>query len=841
MAAGASGALASPYVEFITKGLDQLQDGLDVVKGNLDLVDEAGKSLGDNINAAFGSMTAKLTTTKAEVIALEAALASGKYDQFAKEMVKNTAALEKLQAQAKLVDLTKELEYKDPTTVSEMQKLNSELAIMQKKAANMDLKIGVNLGVLQEAQQEMAKLNAETRELERPLKVGAQLEGMAVAVDEAKVKLEALKQAVASGDYAKYANEMAQIAAEMKKVEAAGNASVDALKKQQGGIGSWAQFYKDKIAGVVQTIVGTLQGALQRATQSIQSNLVSPIAIGAAVAGLQMVTAAAHSWVSAGLSGTSQGNALSMQFTLLSHQIAGVFVPTINLVIHSIERLTAWFRSLDGNQQAMIRRWVEAAAVMVVVSQIAGRIAPIFISMIGTIIGGVVTATATITSTIIPAIITIASAASTAAAVVAAKMALATAGISLVLGVIATVVTGLLSLGVAGTAMGAGIVVGTSTGRSALASLFQAFGPVIAAIRQIVSTVGSILGPALEEIAAATTGMFRGIDAGPLRAMVGQLVDVLRGAMPIIVAIAIGVINVVSWIIKAGMAVASFANQFGGAKIALGALAAALAIALVPVVVILTSIATLLAAMAVLLTPIVVVFGAIATAAGIVVYVVTRIVKAVWPLFDAIGRVVVAIYEVVAAIVGPLVSAFGQLAGLMSPLELIGAIFDSFLNSLTVIASFLGSVLIGTISLAIQAMAGFADMLGRILERIPGMGAIGRGLRDMARELRAIDLRMNQPASPRPPAQGANGRTDVSAVGGNFEQAQDLFRRIQEASIKTDAQRQISLLGQIAANTTPQGQPTVFQQVQLAGASTVASAGANVGMAVGGMGGGAGN
>src|SRR5438477_1521947 len=65
MSAG-SGTLAKQYVEFLATGLTELQDGLNVVRGNLSSVDDAGKAMGEHITGEFSGMTSKLISAKAD-------------------------------------------------------------------------------------------------------------------------------------------------------------------------------------------------------------------------------------------------------------------------------------------------------------------------------------------------------------------------------------------------------------------------------------------------------------------------------------------------------------------------------------------------------------------------------------------------------------------------------------------------------------------------------------------------------------------------------------------------------------------------------------------------------
>lgn len=70
---------------------------------------------------------------------------------------------------------------------------------------------------------------------------------------------------------------------------------------------------------------------------------------GAAILGFS-----AYGMFSAGLSGTSEGFAISHRFQLLAREITQLFLPAIRAVIDWLGRLVEWFRRLSGLQQRMI-------------------------------------------------------------------------------------------------------------------------------------------------------------------------------------------------------------------------------------------------------------------------------------------------------------------------------------------------------------------------------------------------------------------------------------------------------------------------------------------------------
>lgn len=55
----------------------------------------------------------------------------------------------------------------------------------------------------------------------------------------------------------------------------------------------------------------------------------------------------------AGISATAEGNRLSFMWLMFSRQIAGIFLPVVNLAINALSTLTQWFKSLTGEGQSI--------------------------------------------------------------------------------------------------------------------------------------------------------------------------------------------------------------------------------------------------------------------------------------------------------------------------------------------------------------------------------------------------------------------------------------------------------------------------------------------------------
>lgn len=80
-------------------------------------------------------------------------------------------------------------------------------------------------------------------------------------------------------------------------------------------------------------------------------------------------------FIRSGLQGTAQGELLSLRMQMLSREIANLFLPAINAAVNGLVRLTEWFRSLSGQQQESIARWVAVGTSVLGVSIILPKVA----------------------------------------------------------------------------------------------------------------------------------------------------------------------------------------------------------------------------------------------------------------------------------------------------------------------------------------------------------------------------------------------------------------------------------------------------------------------------------
>jgi hypothetical protein len=618
----------------------------------------------------------------------------------------------------------------------------------------------------------------------------------------------------------------ASVNSELAAVDKA--AAWDRQVKTLGTLGAYLDAAKGKIAGIASGLASMagsgIAGAGAAVGQLNQQLAATPVAIGAAVAGFQMLTNSARSWVSAGLAGTGHGNLMQAQFQQLSQQIAGVFVPTINMVTHAVTDLAAWFRRLTGDQQGVIRRFVEAGAAMVVVHLALTKVTGMVISFVGTMIAGMVAAAGSILTTLVPAFLTLVSEVVAGSVTMASAIGFASAGISTILGVVGAVASALLSLGIAGTTVGVGLAVGTQSGRSALGELLAALRPVADAFRTVFQGLSAAIGPVLEQlggrvgavmqrVAAALTGLFE--RAGPAIASVGVIlssigdavgglmesvagaVEGLGGPMLSVFGAVAGVVatlvewgvRVVSWIVDAGSAVArwlaSWVTIEGVINVVKGVLATLAAI-LLPIAV---NIGLIFAAVVVALSPLIAIVVAIGAAFAGVAYVIGRVVTALRPAWEAVYAIGVGVWEVVKAVGGALFDAIGSLFG---GLGTIGETFDGWMVTLREIAQFIAVGMVSAANSLVQVLATVARGLATLaagMDAVLGTNLASR-LNALADRLAAIRISVGGPAAaPGVANREGAARTDVQQAGGNFEAAESLFKRINETAGRTQAEQ----------------------------------------------------
>lgn len=191
-------------------------------------------------------------------------------------------------------------------------------------------------------------------------------------------------------------------------------------------------------------------------------------------------TGALLGFIRAGLAETAQGEQISLQMRLISREIAGLFAPAINTVVHKLAQVRGWFQSLTGDQQAFIANTVTA-----------GVAALGFAVVLPKIVSGI--------------------------EAVGSAMKVVMAANPILLAVAAVV----------------GLLAATEEGREAFASLFEAFVPIIETVVDLVKDLAkafsSVLAPVLKFIASllkpivqAVGGVLRFVTGGNIRTLADE-------------------------------------------------------------------------------------------------------------------------------------------------------------------------------------------------------------------------------------------------------------------------------------------------------------------------------
>jgi hypothetical protein len=244
-------------------------------------------------------------------------------------------------------------------------------------------------------------------------------------LDETNKSAELLKKALDSGAYAKVSQQVAAANAQLDQLNARAR-QID-LEARFGKIGAMAILAKEKSGQLFDVI---RQGVA--------------LVAGPAAIGFGILTGTIMGFVRAGLDGSVQGYRLNLMFSMLSKEIAGVFLPVVERVTDWIQSAVGWFQRLTGQQQAMLR----------VTTLVAAGVLGVTVAVGGLIIAGI-----GLTSTIL----------SMAAAMTALDITLA--GIPILIGV---VVTGLAAIGVGTTAAAGGLYVMGQRGASIMEKLQNA-------------------------------------------------------------------------------------------------------------------------------------------------------------------------------------------------------------------------------------------------------------------------------------------------------------------------------------------------------------------------------
>lgn len=116
---------------------------------------------------------------------------------------------------------------------------------------------------------------------------------------------------------------------------------------------------RDKLTTFAGINFGALHRGLEKAREHIGRLTVGLTAFsGIASRAFLVAQTSLLGFIFAGLRGTSVGEAMGVRMTLLSRQIAAIFLPQIMKVVDWLGKLVLWFQRLTGHQQASLRRWI---------------------------------------------------------------------------------------------------------------------------------------------------------------------------------------------------------------------------------------------------------------------------------------------------------------------------------------------------------------------------------------------------------------------------------------------------------------------------------------------------
>jgi hypothetical protein len=252
----------------------------------------------------------------------------------------------------------------------------------------------------------------------------------------------------------------------------------DAIIKERGYTGVQATLFK----GLVQThlALGKFGGQLQRVQEAF-----APLSSAAGTA-FKMLAGGVMGFVVAGLRGTQEGNALTQRFTMLSREIAGIFLPVIRGAISAVEKVFTWLHKLSGAQQHNIMNFVLATTSGLGLAKVLS----------GPLLGGLQAALRGI-------------------------QALITGAITL------DTVTGFIlpAIGAVVVAIGA-LAVGTDAGREGLKDLYDIFAGYVSAVQPIIDVFSDFIG----QLGLSKTAILALIPAiGPVLAVLDAFKEPLLG------------------------------------------------------------------------------------------------------------------------------------------------------------------------------------------------------------------------------------------------------------------------------------------------------------------------
>lgn len=334
--------LAESYIEFVAKGLDQVEAGIN----NLATTTQ-NTALGvQALSAEFENYAARnktaIESTKIQLAAFEKV--AGK----AKDLM--VAGIQLSEVEAKLTVAQKALENSLLKTNSAFQKSANNITNL----ANQERLLGA----------ENAALVAKMQSVDKTaIKLAAAEMKASQATDLAtkKLQLEARQLNLISGEFAK-ASKGAEALAKMEEKLAAKELKIvnkisgkpPAEKESTEGPKNLEQQIKiktdggEKAIGLIDKIKGKLQGMQMAAL----------IAGGAIAGSVGMLTRAASA-------GTVEGDQLAKSYEIAGKVIGDIFAPYVRLTTELIGKLTAYWQSLSSGIKSSIAKWAMLTAAAV--------------------------------------------------------------------------------------------------------------------------------------------------------------------------------------------------------------------------------------------------------------------------------------------------------------------------------------------------------------------------------------------------------------------------------------------------------------------------------------------
>ncbi len=563
------------------------------------------------------------------------------------------------------------------------------------------------------------------------------------------------------------------------------------------------------IAKGLEKVLGQIKG-LREQLLAIPSQIgvevkpVNEVALGASIVLMQRLVDSTQSWVRAGMAGTGMGNLLTVQMQYLSREIASVFLPLMRSVSDILERVTVYFRSLTGDQQHSIRKWIETSAAILLVANVVPRLVSGLVSVVMPVVNLTVAtwqvgmarigaASTSASATVSAASATAAAASVSAAATVsgaAATAATATSAAATLMSTALTVATAGLNLLIgAAIALGTSLVVGTEGGRQSLGQfakwaagvakqVVDTFEQIWAAAEPLWKGLVSIVSTAWQQISAATSRVWSSV--------VSIFNSVWNAIKPLL--------ETVSQLAEAFASPMFEAARIGWALIEATVQGAAAAIS-----VLMATTRPLLGLFRITLAPVIALFeflgkvigkvsdwigsvsSQLSSSFGGMASLFNSIFEPIIPLFDEIYNAVVEISRVLG---DELLSALGEAGRMFGDLfggwdEFLKAFVETIKNTVATIretVKFLASSIASTLNNAIQTMASMARAVG---------------LESMARRLESIRIDLNRQRQDRQneeraPKEG-RPRESLEMAGGGFGSPDQLWRRLQEAGLRQEA------------------------------------------------------